>query len=416
VDVEINEVRQTFLVRHKTFKLWLLRELFRQDGKTAGSETLNQALTVLESQARFDGEEREVYLRLAEQDGTVYIDLGTNDWRTIAVSAEGWEVISNPLVRFRRSGTMLPLPTPEQGGTLEELQSLLNLDEDGWVLVVCWLLFCFYPNHPHPILVIHGEPGTGKTFAARLLLWLIDPRQAPLIPNVANLRDLAIAARNRWVLAYDNLSYLTVDQSDALCRISTGGGFSTRTLYEDEEETVFEFTRPQIVTGIDSLASRGDLLERSLLVDLYTIAASERLTDEELTAKLEQARGRIFGALLTALSKTLKVLPTVEVERLPRMADFAKFAIAAESALGLQTGSFLRVYSGNRQEAHAAALESSLVALALQRFMASRQHWHGTASELLEELDHLVDDKTRLGKGWAGNPRSLGRTLKTPCP
>lgn len=416
VDVEVSGVRQTFPVRHKTFKLWLSRELFRQDGKTAGSETFNQALTVLESRALYDGEEREVYLRLAEQDGTVYIDLGTDDWRAIAVSAEGWEVISDPPVRFRRSGTLLPLPSPEQDGTLEELRSLLNVDEESWVLVVCWLLFCLYPRHPHPILVIHGEPGTGKTFAAQLLQGLIDPRQAPLIPKVADLRDLSIVARNRWVLAYDNLSYLTVDQSNALCRISTGGGFSTRTLYENEEETVCEFTRPQIVTGIDSLASRGDLLERSLLVDLHTIAESERLTDEELTAKLEQARGRIFGALLTALSKTLKVLPTVKVKRLPRMADFAKFAIAAESALGLPAGSFLRVYAGNRQEAHTAALESSSVAMALQRFMASRQHWQGTASELLEELDRMVDDKTRLGKNWAGTPRSLGKALKRLAP
>ncbi|MBW4460674.1 MAG: hypothetical protein KME47_10615 [Nodosilinea sp. WJT8-NPBG4] len=411
VDVEVNGVRQTFPVRHKTFKLWLSRNLFRQDGKTAGSETLNQALTVLESRACFDEEEREVYLRLAEQDGTVYIDLGTDDWRAIAVSAEGWEVISNPPVRFRRSGTTLPLPIPEQGGMLAELRSLLNVDDDSWVLVVCWLLFCFYPRHPHPILVIHGEPGTGKTFAARLLQGLIDPRQAPLIPKVADLRDLAIAAWNRWVLAYDNLSYLTVDQSDALCRICTGGGFLTRALYENEEETVFEFNRPQIVTGIDSLASRGDLLERSLLVELRTIDESQRLTDEELTAKLERARGLIFGALLTALSKTLKVLPTVEVDRLPRMADFAKFAIAAETALDLPVGSFLRVYTGNRQEAHETAVESSPVAVAIMRLMQDRDHWQGTPTELLQALEALVDEKTTKKPSWAGTARALGKAL-----
>lgn len=416
VDVEVKGARKTFPVRHKTFKRWLSRELYRLHVKTAGSETLNQVLGVLEGRACFDGEEQEVYLRLAEESGTVYIDLGTDDWTAIAVSAEGWEVISDPPVRFRRPGTLLSLPTPKPGGTLEELRSLLNVDEDGWVLVVCWLLFCFYPRHPHPILVIYGEPGVGKTLAARLLKELIDPGQAPLIPRVADLRDLAIAANNRWLLAYDNLSYLTVDQSDALCRISTGGGFSTRTLYENEEETVFEFIRPQILTGIDSLASRGDLLERSLLVELHPIAESKRLTDEELMAKLEQARGHILGALLTALSETLKVLPTVEVERLPRMADFAKFAIAAESALGLPADSFLRVYEGNRQEAHVTALESSPVAMALKRFMASQQRWQGTVSELLEELDHLVDDKTRLGKDWTGNSRSLGRALKRLAP
>lgn len=416
VDVEVKGVRQTFPVQHETFEQRLSRELYCQHGKTVGSETLNQVLRVLEGRACLDGEEREVDLRLAEQGGTVYIDLGTADWTAIAVSAKGWEIVSNPPVRFWRPGTMLPLPTPKQGGTLEELRSLLNVDEDGWVLVVCWLLFCFYPRYSHPILVLFGEAGVGKTFAALLLKLLIDPGRAPLIPKVADLHNLAIAAENRWVLAYDNLSYLTVDQSDALCRISTGGGFSTRALYKNKEETVFEFIRPQILTGIDSLASRGDLLERSLLVELHTIAEPQRFTEEELMAKLKRERGHILGALLTALSKTLEALPTVEVERLPRMADFTKFAIAAESALGLPAGSFLKVYAGNRQEAHAAVLESSPVAMTLQRFMASRPSWQGTASELLEELDRLIDDKTRRGKDWAGNPRSLGKILKRLAP
>jgi hypothetical protein len=393
-----------------------LRELFNRYGRTAGSETLNQVLGVLESRACFDGEEQEVYLRLAELGGNVYIDLGTTDWKAIEVSAEGWRIVSTPPVRFRRPGSLLPLPIPEQGGTLDELRTLLNVDESGWILVVCWLLFCFYPKHPHPILVLHGEQGTGKSYTARLLKGLLDPGKAPLIPNVAELRDLAIAAENRWMLAYDNISFLSADKSDALCRISTGGGFSTRTLYENDEETVFEFIRPQILTGIDSLASRGDLLERSLLVQLLTIPEEDRLTEEELDTTLDRLRGRIFGALLTALSQTLDRLPTVQVGRLPRMADFAKFAIAAESALGLPEGSFVRVYGGNRQEAHETVVDSSPVALALQRFMEHRQRWQGSASELLQELEKLVDEKTTKGKNWAGNPRSLGKVLTRLAP
>lgn len=411
VDIPVNGVRQTFPVRHKTFKQWLLRELFNRYGRTAGSETLNQVLGVLESRACFDGEEQEVYLRLAELGGNVYIDLGTADWEAVEVSVEGWRMVSNPPVRFRRPSTVLALPTPEPGGTLDELRSLLNIDESGWILVVCWLLFCFYPKHPHPILVLHGEQGTGKSYTARLLKGLIDPGKAPLIPNVAALRDLAIAAENRWMLAYDNISFLSADKSDALCRISTGGGFSTRTLYENDEETVFEFIRPQILTGIDSLASRGDLLERSLLVQLLTIPEEDRLTEEELDTQLDRLRGRIFGALLTALGQTLERLPTVQVGRLPRMADFAKFAIAAESALGLPEGSFVRVYGGNRQEAHETVVDSSPVALALQRLMEHRQRWQGSASELLQELEKLVDEKTTKGKDWAGNPKILGKKL-----
>jgi ABC-type dipeptide/oligopeptide/nickel transport system ATPase component len=69
---------------------------------------------------------------------------------------------------------------PQEGGHLSELKELLNIDEDGWILAVNWLLFSFYPKFPHPILVFCGEQGTGKSFTAKLLKSLIDPGKAPL--------------------------------------------------------------------------------------------------------------------------------------------------------------------------------------------------------------------------------------------
>ena len=415
-DIDWNGIRQTLPIQRPLFKRWLQYQLFKRHQKTAGAESLTQTLGILEAKATFECEEREVHLRIAKHDGKIYLDLGTTAWDAVEISPEGWKIVTDYPVRFKRSDALLPLPMPEQGATLEILKDLLNLDEDGWILTITWLLFSLYPNYPHPILVLHGEQGTGKSVTARVLKALIDPGKAPLIPNVADLRNLAIASENRWLLAYDNLSNLNANQSDALCRISTGGGFSTRALYANDQETVFEFIRPQILTGIDSLASRGDLLERSLMVKLLTIPDDQRLTEAELETKLNQRQGKILGALLTALSQTLKTLPTVKVERLPRMADFAKFAIAAEAALNLPPGRFLEVYAGNRQEAHETALEASPVAIALQRLMEYRQSWQGTSSELLKELSALVDEKTIKSRNWAGSERSLGKALTRLTP
>lgn len=416
VDIHINGIRQTLRVRNSIFKPWLQQELYLQHGKPVGSETLNQVLGLLEGRAIFLGEEREVFLRIAEWEGKVYLDLARDDWKAVEIDTEGWRLVSEPPVRFHQVNNLLALPQPQKGGSLAELRELVNMDDGAWVLAINWLLFSFYPKYPHPILVLYGEQGTGKSYTANLLKALIDPGKAPLIANVADLRNLAIAAENRWVLAYDNLSHLSADQSDALCRISTGGGFSTRTLYKDDEETVFEFIRPQMLTGIDSLASRGDLLERSLMVRLSRIPEEGRLTEAELNAKLEQLRGRILGALLTALSETLKRLPDTKPERLPRMADFARFAIAAETALDLPVGSFLQVYSGNRQEAHETVLDAFPVALAIQRMMETRQSWTGTATDLVQELEKFVDKRITKRKEWAGNARSLGKALTRLAP
>jgi hypothetical protein len=52
--------------------------------------------------------------------------------------------------------------------------------------------------------------------------------RSPLRFEPRDPRDLMIGAINGWVLALDNLSYISSWLSDGLCRIATVGGFSTR--------------------------------------------------------------------------------------------------------------------------------------------------------------------------------------------
>ena len=287
-EIQVNGHREVHLIRSKAFKHWLGYHLYTQHSKTLGSETLNTVLSILEAQALYEGESHTVHLRVAESDGKIYIDLGTPDWNAVEVDSQEWSIVSDYPVKFRRSPYQLPLPIPTRGGGVEELRQILNFDESDWVLVLCWITFCFIPYHPHPILILQGEQGSGKSFASRTLKSLVDPAKSPLQPEPKDLRNLAINANNRWLIAFDNLSSISNSQSDALCRIATGGGFTTRTLFENDEETIFEFIRPMLINGIDSIATRSDLLERSILVTLPTISEDQRLTEDEL--KLRQSQ------------------------------------------------------------------------------------------------------------------------------
>lgn len=265
-------------------------------------------------------------------------------------------------------------------------------------------------------MILNGEQGSGKSFTSKTLKSFVDPQKSPLLSEPKDLRDLYISANNRWLLGFDNLSGISNYLSDALCRIATGGGFATRTLHENDEETIFEFTRPIVMNGIDSLATRSDLLERSILVTLPTIPVDRRLTEDELHLRLENIKSRVFGALLIVVSETLKKLPSVQSHRLPRMADFAKWAIAAEEALGFTPGSFLAAYDSNRQTGHETALEASPVATAVCKLMETKDLWQGTASDLLKALESLTDERTTRSRNWANNSRSLGKTLARIVP
>jgi Domain of unknown function (DUF3854) len=417
-DITIAGDRHTYAVRSRAFRMWLAGMYFNVEGKGIGSQTMQDTLSTLEAIALYgqDSPTREVHLRIAQHQEKIYLDLGTPDWKAIEVDSLGWRVINEPPIRFWRPDSLQALPYPAANGTLDELKDLLDVDDRTWTLIVTFVLFCFFPKYHKPILILHGEQGSGKTTIAEFLKSLIDPGKAGLLPAISDLHRLAIAASRRWVLAYDNLSGINAEQSDALCRISTGGGFSTRTLHTTDQETVFEFTRPQIITGIDSLATRGDLLQRSLMVSLPSISPERRKTRAALETQLNEARPRILGALLTALSQTLRALPATNPTELPRMADFAKFAIASTQALGLTQAAFWDAFNSNQDEAHEIVTESSPIAQAILRLMETRTVWQGTAAELLADIEPLTTEKTLRSRQWAGNPSSLGKALTRLAP
>src|SRR5262249_7699660 len=118
----VGDHQETYRVRSRPFHLWL-RKLFRDEhDKTPGAQAVTDALNMLESKALFDGGESPVYVRLAEHEGKVYLDLCNDTWEAVEVDETGWRVVNGPPVKFRRAKGMAPLPTPTKGGGLNDLR------------------------------------------------------------------------------------------------------------------------------------------------------------------------------------------------------------------------------------------------------------------------------------------------------
>jgi hypothetical protein len=416
-DVPIDGNRHTYAVRSRAFRLWLTGAFYRDAGYGLSPQVLVDLFPTLEAIAICDGETRDVHLRIAEHQGKLYLDLGTEDWKAIEVDASGWRLISDSPVRFWRPDSLLPLPVPVEGGSLDELKELLNVDRQSWVMIATFLLFCFCPNKTYPVLVLAAHRGSGKTAAAEIIKGLIDPGKAGLIKLQGDTHKLAIAATRRHLMVYDNVGYISPDQSDDLCRIATGFGYSTRTLHTTDEETTFEFTRPQIITAIDALVTRDDLADRVLMAQLPEIPEDKRLSQGELNEKVESSRPRILGALLTALSQTLAELPHTKPDKLPRMADYALFAIASEKALGLKDGEFMQTFNESREQSRQVVIESSPVGEAIVRLMEKTPLvWKGTASELLNELEKHTDEATYRSRYFPKASNQLTRQLNRLAP
>jgi hypothetical protein len=409
--VPVKNHRETHAVESRSFRDWLIRRFFSRYQKPPHEAALQSAIGVLGARARIDGPTEEVFLRVGGAESSVIIDRGDEKWQTVQIDRQGSRVRAGSNVRFRRAKGMLPLPEPFGTGSVDELRPFVNVNEDQWTLLVGWMLGALNPRGPYPILEVTGEQGSAKSTLSKVLRELIDPNTAPARAAIANERDLMIAASNGWLLVFDNLSKLSDETSDALCRISTGGSFSVRKLYENDEEMLFEAQRPIIINGIQDLAFRPDLLERSIVLDLPVLSPGKRRDEHEFWAEFAEVKPRILSALYRAVGAALENRPNVTGDKWPRMADFAKWVTAAEPALGWKPGRFLRAYENNRQQATVRVLERDGLADAV--ILLAENGWEGTATELLEALSvNAVQGLPRAANQLSGDLRRIAPALR----
>ena len=219
-------------------------------GKPPSASALTDALNTLEGEA-LDAEMEAVHLRVATHDQGIVVDLGDKDGRAVLVTPGEVKVVERSPVLFRRTALTAPLPVPEFGGKPDELREILNVNDDSWPLIFGWLVAVFLPDVPHPILLLSGLQGTGKSSAARLLISLFDPSTAPLRSEPRDPEQWAVAASGSYGVGIDNLSRISVSMSDAYCKAVTGDAFVKRKLYTDGDLAVLAFRRVILLTSID---------------------------------------------------------------------------------------------------------------------------------------------------------------------
>ncbi|WP_054302710.1 hypothetical protein [Gemmobacter sp. LW-1] len=390
----------------------------QETGKMLSATALEDHCRALSGEALFDGACHRTFLRMGEAGRSLYLNLGDVAWRGVAIDAQGWQVIERPPVRFQCARSMAALPEPvRQSQGIAALRPFLNTgSEEDFRMMVAWLLGCFHPRGPYPILILTGEQGSAKSTTAKVLRSLIDPANPMARSAPQSEQDLVIAAKHNHVMAFDNLSGVKPVLADALCRIATGGGFGTRKLHSDSDEVLFTATRPILLNGIPDLASRPDLADRAIVVHLPVIAATARQFEAEFWKAFERASPGILAALLDATSCALARIGSVTLPERPRMADFAKWITAAEPALGWPEGAFLQAYASNRQHTQAAALDGNPLAEAILALLAAQGPWQGIATDLLRALRQTAPALTADPDSFPRYPNKLTNALRRVQP
>jgi hypothetical protein len=408
---EQGDHRETWPLGSKGFGDWLGYLAYKELGFTPTETTIKTVLCTMRGIALHDGEEHPVYLRSAPLPcGGYMIDLTDELWRAVEVTATGLRVVDQPSVRFIRSGTAAPFPLSDLSGSVDLLWQHVNIPEQDRPLAQAFILESWRPDTPYLMLELCGEQGSAKSSTHERLRQCSDPNTVPLRAAPKNCEDIFVTAANNHQASFENMSGISPKMQDTLCILTTGGGFAKRKLYSDADESVIAVKRPIIANGIQSIATRPDLIDRTIHIELPRILSFK--PESELDAAFERDYAKIFGGLLNLLHLTLRALPKAEVKNPPRMADFARLGEAMFLATETD-GSFTELYRGNRTDSLQRSLESSPVALALQEFVTNEKDWTGTAKEL---KDVLEKNHKQEGEGWPKSPIGLSNTLRRLAP
>lgn len=402
-------------INSKVTKLWLIEYAYTNLKTIPSTDTVNRAIQSLSARAYFAGTQYPLEVRSVHNTDGLWYDLGE---RAVHITKNGWEIPYDVPLVFRRFPHQKKQVRPILGGKIQLLLKYINItNKQDQLLFLVYVIAAFIPEFPHPLLILHGAQGAGKTTPMRVMKELIDPSELSGLSAPKNIEGFVQTISHHSFIFYDNLSTMPEWFSDALARAATGDSFSKRELYTDDDDVIYRFQKIIALNGINQVVYKSDLLDRSILLNLERISPKDRKESQVFWAEFELDRPLILGAIFDVLAKALVLYPTVKLDKLPRMADFARWGYAIAEASGYSGEAFIEAYSCNIAVQHDEAIEANPAAQAIMEFMRDCDIWKGTPAELYNLLTPIAFRLQIIqSRGWPKDAARLGRALTLIAP
>jgi hypothetical protein len=424
--LDISGHKEVLKIESGKFKRLLIKLFYNNVGHVPSQNMIDNWVHIFQAFADFEGSTYQLSSRVTSYNGDIYYDLTNETWQCIRISSLDWETLdSTPIplfVRHNQTAQILPnrIYEPDIFDRFLQIINAATGSQDRQVLLKVYIISLFVPEIPHVMLVLHGEKGSAKTTLQTLIKLLVDPSKPKLLTIHNDRAEFIQQLAHNYVAYYDNVRGTPDWLSDEACKAVTGVGQTKRKLFTDDDDIIYEYKRCLGFNGINLALTEPDALDRSMMIDLETIDKSKRRQESEIIAEFQSLRSDLLGYIFDTLVKALQIKPTLRLQNLPRMADFAIWGEAIARAMGYQDMKFLNAYYENIGKQNIEAVESNILGQTVLRFIdgwhdASGDYWHDSTSKLLEKLNSIAakSGTNTYSKYWPKSTDSLTRKLRT---
>lgn len=394
----------------REFRQYIAKRLWEHEELAVGVTAINSAVNTLEAIAILDGETYDLKLRVARGNRAILYDTGGFDRRIIKITEEGWRFVEQEKPIFLRYPNMREIVEPVKEAKPEDCLKLLRhirVTTKDQLPFICSVVTGLVPDIAHVVMVLYGTQGAGKTTACDMMRETLNPSSLNHLSISRDNSRLILNLLHNYIALFDNVDYLTREQSDILTRAVTGDTISQRELYSNDEELNYKYRRVIIINGINIASTKADFQDRAILFELERIPKKERKTEEDVWKAFREDLPAILGGIFATISGAMGVFNGVKAElaELPRMADFALWGEAVARTLGYPPMKFLNAYikkiiNQSKEVVEADMIGGLVVKLAEGGKKKNDQEtlgdghyaFSGTATELLEEIRYLADE------------------------
>jgi len=334
----------------------------------------------------------QTHVRIAQLEDSIYYDLATPDRKAIKMTKEKVEMthlsLNDPV--FVNSARTAPQVMPElmiTGQGIPELMNLIRIIPEQQELFKVHLVCLMLESAPVPLMSFVDEMGQGKTTLSGTIKIIIDPQSDVIVDNVSKLPkngvDRIVSFSQKYLHVFDNLSHITPEESDDVCRAVTGSSNEKRKLFSDEDLIVATYKRKFVLNGIGLSVDRGDFIQRTVQYKLTPLTPETMMSNKQYNEKIQKIRPFVLADIFNLMSRSLKMYENVEEElqgKLPRMSDFAIWGECISRCIGNKPGEFLKSYNKTMADSTNEAAEN-----------------HGIVAYILERMrgvDSLTEDLT----------------------